>query len=151
MLQAFHEDEGAYVRVKCRRIGMSVDWFSSVGNRTILGGTVTYESNKNYRSNVEFGEFKERNVLQRKALVVLTSGSIQQIVKTFGTCERFFSPAFDHNAPLQMVGFNTNKFKIRKSKNFFIKVKRLLLNDQTDRRQLLVDNATLEFSCTLRD
>lgn len=139
-----------YTRVKCRRIGIEVDWFNCVYGRTILSGKTTYVSKKNYRSNKEFDRYKADNKTQKKILVVITRSSDLKSSYDFKDNPDFFmNPNFGYDHDIIIFGFAGNNFKVKKSKIFYVKGSKVLYKD--DEGHLLVDNLTLENSCTFPD
>jgi hypothetical protein len=140
-----------YERVRCRRFGLALEWFSSVLGRTIYCGEVCYESRKNFRSNAEFDEFKSANQISRRVLFVFLNRPVVDIVRVFGDDPGLFlSDNFDcSGADIVVFAFNHSDVKIRKSKVFFLKSKQVLMYDLIERRKLLVDKLTLQVSCRL--
>lgn len=136
-----------YKRVRCRRIGLDVEWFSCVKGRHVFCGTGTYISNKNYRSNKEFDQFKAENPITRRVLVVtVPCVDIQYVATLFG--ENFLHQKFDYgDVDLVVFALNNSNFKVKKSKTFYVKSSMALVKDNND--HLLVDNLTFEMNCKL--
>lgn len=55
-----------------KRIGMDIEYFSNVCGRTLLVGTVTYISNKNFKSKQCLRTYLETNTISVPAVIVLT-------------------------------------------------------------------------------
>ena len=118
-----------YKRVRCRRLGLTLNWFSCVNGRSVYSGNISYESKKNFRSNLEFNTFKSNNKVNRKILLVLLSYPVSVLVKTFRNNKSLFlHPGFDYDGT-EIVIFATNdsNTKVRKSKKFYIKAKNAVM------------------------
>lgn len=150
VLNAFSVPTETYTRVKCRRIGIKLDWFNCVYGRTILSGRTTYVSKKNYRSNKEFDKYKNENVENKRILVVLNKSSLEKTSIDFdNNPEYFMSSMFDYEYDIIVLGFASNNFKVKKSKTFYVKAPNVLYKN--DNEYLLVDNITLENACNFQD
>lgn len=139
-----------YTPVKCRRMGLTVDLFSCMYGRGILRGTITYISPKNYRSNREFVAFRDANPVSLRAIVLLVDrDNVDRVAAKFNDSPgEFFNENFTDPTRPEMVIFVSryNKFKVRKNKTFFVKgTQVLVLHGETS---MLVENLTLECSCT---
>lgn len=139
-----------YTPVKCRRMGLTVDLFSCMYGRDILRGTVTYISPKNYRSNREFVAFRDANPVSVRALVLLVDReNVERVADKFNDRPGdFFNENFTDPTCPEMVIFVSqhNKFKVRKNKTFFVKGTQALVSH--GETSLLVENLTIECSCT---
>jgi len=150
VLKVFSLPTETYTRVKCRRIGIDIDWFNCVYGRTILSGKTTYISKKNYRSNIEFDKYKSDNVENKRVLVILNDSSLKKTSIDFDdNTEHFMYPMFDYEYDIIMLGFASNHFKVKKSKTFYVKAPNVLYKN--DNEYLLVDNITLENACNFQD
>lgn len=151
-IQKLTDDTRDYKRVRCRRLGLTLDWFSCVKGRSVYSGNISYESKKNFRSNMEFDTFKNNNKVNRKILLVLISYPVSVLVNTFRNKKSIFlHPGFDYDGT-EIVIFATNdsNTKVRKSKKFYIKAKNAVMVDFKLSRKLFVDNLTVEVSCMLQ-
>lgn len=149
-LKTFSVPSETYQRVKCRRIGIELDWFNCVYGRTILSGRTTYISKKNYRSNKEFDKYKKENKEEKRILVVLNKSSISKTALDFEDNPSYFMcPSFDYEYDIIVLGFDSNNFKVKKSKTFYVKAPNVLYKNGSE--HLLVDNITLENACIFQD
>lgn len=146
-LKKFGEIDPVQVqRVKCRRIGLEIEWFSIIHGRVLLCGKTTYMSKKNYRSNDDFNKFKHDNPMSERTLVILTNE--KPYGTTFENPDDFMSNKFNYGDPnLIIYAPLFNKFKLRKSKTFYVKARNAMVLDSN----ILVDNFTLECSCNFQD
>lgn len=147
VLNVFSVPTEKYTRVKCRRIGVELDWFNCVYGRSILSGKTTYVSKKNYRSNKEFDTYKSNNGLKKKILIVLSRFHPEKSKVDFqDNPDYFMSPNFEYDYDVIIFGFGGNNFKVKKAKTFYVKASKVLYKEEG--KFLLVDNLTLETVCT---
>ena len=130
---------------------MSLEWFSCVYGRTILSGTTDYISKKNYRSNVEFQNFKKTNLTEKKLLVVLLNRDVENVSQSFHDLPSLFmSQNFDYDADIIALAFYSKSFKVKKGKTFYVKSSHVLYKENTEKHMLL-DNLTLECACNFQN
>lgn len=148
--QIFNFDN--YKKTQCKRWGLHVDRFSNVMGIILLEGTIYYDSNKNYRSNKTFDEFKTNNVISRKALVYITQSDPEHIFANFGENEEKANDNLDTLMGLYrgdhdcvIYGTGCDKFKFQRSKVFYLKFNDALYASKGD--NFLVQNATIECDC----
>ena len=137
--------------VKCRRIGIDIDFFSSIYGRIVFAGKTNYISKKNYRSNQEFEEFKDKNIINKKILVIAVNEPIEKCSEMFNNDPKLFlSETFNYEPDIVIFAMNHNNPKIKKSKTFYLKSKNVLFKDKND-ENLLIYNFTLECFCNFQN
>ena len=151
LIKKFNDvDPKKFKRVKCRRIGIQIEWFSSVHNRVIFAGTSQYISKKNYRSNKEFKTFKENNINNKKIYIVAIDETPEKIANVFkDDPSLFINEEFNYDPEIIIFSTNYNNFKIKKAKTFYMKSKHALFKHHNE--YLLIDNFTLECYCNFQD
>ena len=144
-------DPEKYKRVKCRRIGLDLKWFSQIYQRVILHGNTTYISNKNYRSNIEFNKFKNENQYRKTISVLLINEAMIEVYsKNFENDPALFiHKNFDCSSDICAFATSFNNFKIKKNKTFYTKAQNVLLKNGDE--LLLVDNLTIECLCNFQN
>lgn len=156
-----NKDINEFKNADVKEIGIVVDWFSHVFGRTILVGTLSYESYKNYRCKKEF----EKNVLANpinKPVVIFIhdwdGNSGQTVANKFGgSFDAIFNHSFDdikdietkflfriRPPRLKTNGKPHKHFNINRKKRFRIPVVDGLTSD------MRVIGSTI-ISCTFRD
>lgn len=139
-------DPTSVQHVKCRRVGLEIEWFSIIHGRVVLCGTATYISKKNYRSNEDFHKYKTENPISERTLVILTNGTNYNT--HFKNPDDFMSDKFNYGNPsLIIYASSFNNFKLRKSKTFYVKARNAMVLE----KKIVVDNFTLECSCNFQD
>lgn len=141
-----------YKKTQCKRWGLRVDRFSNIMGVILLEGTIYYDSDKNYRSNKTFDEFKANNVISRKALVYIIQTDPEFIFGNFGETEQKANDNLDTlmemyrgNHDCVIYGNGCDKFKFQRSKVFYLKFNDALYASKDT--NFLVQNATIECNC----
>lgn len=135
-----------YKKTQCKRWGLRVDRFSNVMGVIMMQGTLFYDSNKNYRSNKTFDEFKKANKISKSVLVYIVQGDPDMIMKGLGE-ENMNKLLGMYNTKTDCIiyGRGCYKFKFQRSRVFYLKFNDALFSDGDV--NFLVNNATLECEC----
>jgi hypothetical protein len=152
-------NDEAYDVFPVKRIGLEVDWFSQVMGRTVLHGHITYDSNKNYRSNKAFDQYKALNALRLKTIFILIEGDMPAALASsfMGDTELFLPPDTDKEvmeADVFMYATPAKHFKVFKSKRFFVKAFDVLYYERRPTGSpvhKVIQSCTLEVLCKLTD
>lgn len=145
--------------IDIKEIGIELDWFSHVYGRTILVGTLTYESYKNYRCKKEFESKVLSNPLNIPTVIfihdwdVANKGSIEK----FKNPEKLFNGCLDEisnienkfvfcikRPKLKKNGKSEKHFNIQRKKRFRINVVNGMCSDKR-----IIHSTTI--SCTFRN
>lgn len=135
-----------YKKTQCKRWGLRVDRFSNVMGVIMMQGTLFYDSNKNYRSNKTFDEFKKANKISKSVLVYIVQGDPDMIMKGLGEENMNKMMGMYNTKPDCIIyGRGCYKFKFQRSRVFYLKFNDALFSDGDV--NFLVNNATLECEC----
>jgi hypothetical protein len=143
-----------------KEIGMELDWFSHVYGRTMLVGTLMYESYKNYRCKTEFNKRVLGNPLNIPTVIFIhdwTTGShtYNTTLEKFGSFDNLFNNQdiseyknvfiFNIKPPkLKSNGKSEKHFNVQRKKRFRVPV---INGMSTDNRVI----SSTVISCTFRD
>lgn len=120
-------DNFKYKNIK--RIGFEINWFSHVNGRTLLSGTVTYETVKNFRCPDALKKFLDNNTFNIPATIVLVDEN-QHSIDDFETTENFFIQKENElETDYLCFGVIKNKkrgFRICRKKQFIINASRCI-------------------------
>lgn len=141
------QDAEQFNRVRCRRVGVSIESFSIVKGRVILYGKTNYISKKNYRSNREFESYKKNNLLV-KSITILLANPAEINLSFFSDSLDIFTCDFP-KTDIVVIALKFNKFKLKKAKTFFVKIQSANWYEENNER-LHVDTVTLECLCNLQ-
>lgn len=135
-----------YKKINCKRWGLHVNKFSNVMGVLLMEGTLFYDSNKNYRSNKTFDEFKNNNKISKSVLVYILQGDPEIIMEGLGdeNMNKLLS-MYDNKPECIIYGRGCYNFKFQRSRIFYLKFNDALFsNGETN---FFVNNATLECDC----
>jgi hypothetical protein len=156
-------DYDRYTKVPCKRWGLWVEKFSNVLGTLVIQGTIHYDSDKNFRSNRIFEEFKTTNAVSRRALIYILQEQDPRVVfDHFGATDeerdrqmgRLMS-MYEGDYDCVVYARGAADFKFERSKIFYLKLKDVLygtVGKESPRGpNFLVDFATLECRCTFAE
>lgn len=141
-------------------MGMVLDWLSHISGRTILVGTLTYESHKNYKSKKEFEEKVLSNPLNKPTVIFIHDWyphNYMKGVSKFKNFDNLFNRHFEEIEKIEnrfifnikppeikKNGKPEKHFNVQRKKPFGIKVVNGMSSDMR-----IIDSTTI--SCTFRD
>lgn len=149
---------GNYKKTQCKRWGLKVHRFSNVMGVILLDATIYYDSDKNYRSNKTFDEYKKANKISKSVLVyIVQSNYPENVYSLFGDTDEMreqnmdtlFSIYNDKVYDCVIHGRGCEKFKVQRSKTFYLKFKDGLYASSED-QNFLAETVTLECHCDFK-
>jgi hypothetical protein len=83
-----------------KELGIVVEWFSKVYDRTLLVGTTVYETHKNYRCKEEFERYKVDSVISVPTAIFIHNSNTH-VMSNFKNIDNLFTNRLDEVSGIQ--------------------------------------------------
>lgn len=141
-----NNDTTNFTQSHVKQFGFEIDYFSRVYGRMVMVGQIVYKANKNYRSKLQFEQFREQNTISIPAVIMLFEES-DYVISNLESIENMFINKFDDikekyfEGSIKMFGYVKapklrkngkvgRSYKIHRSKRFIISVTDMMFQDQ---------------------
>lgn len=155
LLQFLYKRTKKEDRAICKRWGIQINSFNHVLGIIVLDGLLCYDSDRNFRSNKTFDEYKKQNRIEKKVVLFVNQhdnlnylGDNQE--KKNAALKKLFK-MYDKDYDCCIMALQSaNNVKFRRSKIFFIKLKNALYIEH-QKRTIFVKNGIIECNTKFKD